>query len=394
MKSISEEILNRSREYLLDNYGRLDLCMVRGEESYIWDSEGKRYLDLFVGFGAGGIAGHCNPEIVSAINAQAQELLSHGNLFTNMPQVEVAAELIRNCFPGKVFLCHSGAEANEAALKLARKASGEGRYKIISFENSFHGRTMGSLSLTPSSFQKGFEPMLDGNIMLPFGDLPALESSIDELTAGIILEPIQGEGGINIPTVEFMQGVRQLCDKHSLLMICDEVWSAPARTGRYFAYQHFDVIPDVITVAKALGGGLPLAACIVSESYADVLGPGSHGCTLGGNPLCSAAALAALRMIEKRQLCKQASDKGEMALSILTEANCSSVSSVRGKGLMIGIELCDSVSASEVVEECREAGLIVCSAKNNVIRIAPALTIREDILRNGLKSLIEILRQY
>lgn len=394
MKSISEEILSRSNTYLLNNYGRLDICMVRGEGSYLWDSEGKQYIDLFVGFGAGGIAGHCAKEIVSAVQKQAEELLSHGNLFTSMPQVEVAAELVRNSFPGKVFFCHSGAEANEAALKLARKAAGDGRYKIISFENSFHGRTMGSLSLTPASFQLGFEPMLDGNVMLPYGDLEALEAAIDSETAAIILEPIQGEGGINVPSIGFMQGVRRLCDQHRLLMICDEVWTAPARTGRYFAYQHFNVTPDVLTLAKAVGGGLPLAACLISEKYADVLGPGSHGCTLGGNPLCCAAALAALRLIEDNKLCELAEEKGQRALEMLRQSGSSSIAEIRGKGLMIGIKLHDAVPASEVVDACREKGLIICSAKNNVVRIAPALRIREDILESALCTLIEVLKSH
>ena len=385
-------ILPLSQQFVLENYGRVPLAMVRGEGSYLWDSTGKRYLDFFVGFGAGGVAGHCHPKIVEAVQQQAATLFCHGNLFTNPPQTFLAQKLVEHSFPGQVFFCHSGTEANETAIKLVRKATSEGRYKIISFENSFHGRTMGALSLTPPSFQKGFDPMLEGNVMLPHGDLEAVAKAIDDTTAGIFIEPIQGEGGVNEASVEFMVGLRKLCDKHEILLVCDEVWNSPARTGKWFSHQYYEIQPDVMTLAKALGGGLPIAACIVAKKWQDVLGPGSHGCTMGGNPLCAAAALATVSLVEDEKLGDRAVTLGEHAKSHFQKQNLSSVKEVKGKGLMLGLALDESTSAAEVVTRAREAGLIVCTAKNNVVRIAPALVIDEELLSEGLKILADVIR--
>ncbi len=300
------ELIDATIEHLIPNYGPPLLAMARANGSRIWDVDGKEYIDFFAGFGAGGVSGHCHPAIVSAVKAQADVLLSHGNFFTNAPQVELAGAITERAFGGKVFYCHSGGEANEAALKLVRLAAGEGRYKIISFHNCFHGRTMGGLSLTPKAKQEGFEPMLEGNVKVDYGDLEALAAAIDDATAGVFVEPIQGEGGVNIPTREFMQGLRELCDRNNILLVCDEVWTAPARTGRWFAYQHYDIEPDVMTLAKALGGGLPLGACVAAPKWADVLGPGKHGCTMGGNPLCAAAGAATMKLIEQEGLVARA----------------------------------------------------------------------------------------
>ena len=300
------ELVERTKKYLMPNYGRLPLAMTRAEGARIWDADGKEYLDFFPGFGAGGVAGHCHPKIVAAIQAQAAQLLCCGNLLTNAPQVELAQALSEKGFGGQAFFCHSGAEAVEAALKLARLTAGEGRYKIISFHNCFHGRTMGALSLTPAKYQKGFEPMLAGNVMVDYGDMDAASSAVDEETAGIIVEPVQGEGGVNVPTVEFMQALRRLCDERKLALICDEIWTAPARTGRWFAYQHYGIEPDILTVAKALGGGAPVAACVAKPSLAEKMVPGTHGCTLGGNPLCAAAGAAVMKLIEEEDLCAAA----------------------------------------------------------------------------------------
>ncbi|MBT3278430.1 MAG: aminotransferase class III-fold pyridoxal phosphate-dependent enzyme, partial [Phycisphaerales bacterium] len=294
----NDQLVAASQAVLIENYGRLPLAMTRGDGVKLYDADGREYLDFFPGFGAGGVAGHCHPAITAAIVDQAQTLVSHGNLFTNAPQVDLAERITKHAFGGKVFYCHSGAEANEAALKLMRLAAGEGRYKIISFHSCFHGRTMGSLSLTPESFQKGFEPMLPGNVMVPYGDIEAVKAAIDDETAGVIIEPIQAEGGMNVPTVEFMQELRKLCTDKDLLLCCDEVWTGPARTGKYFAYQHFGIEPDVMTLAKAIGGGMPVGVCVASPKYADVLVPGTHGCTLGGNPVCAAAGAAAVKLIE------------------------------------------------------------------------------------------------
>lgn len=385
------QIVAASKQVLLENYGRLPIAFVRGEDSFLFDGDGKQYLDLFVGFGAGGVAGHCHPKITQAIQTQAQTLLSHGNLYTNLPQVRAAELLIKHSFPGKVFFCHSGAEANEAALKLARRKGDPQRYKVISFENCFHGRTMGGLSLTPASFQERFGPMLPGNIRVPYGDLRAVEDAIDSETAAIFFEPIQGEGGMNVPAVEFVQGLRKLCDANDLLLVCDEVWTAPARTGKWFGFQHYGITPDVVTVAKSLGGGVPIAACIIAEKHTPLLGPGSHGCTMGGNPLCAAACAAALELIEEEQLDSRAEQLGKTVVAAIEAAKLSAVKSIRGKGLMIGLELDEKIPVREIMLKALGEGLLVGVAKHNVLRLAPALTVQETDLRRGVEHLLRLI---
>ncbi|MFP4217112.1 MAG: aspartate aminotransferase family protein [Phycisphaerae bacterium] len=390
--STQAQIVTDSQKVLIENYGRLPMAVVRGEIARLWDADGKEYLDFFAGFGAGGVGGHCHPVITAAIKAQADTLLSHGNLLTSPPQVELAEKITAHGFGGKVFFCHSGAEADEAALKLCRLAAGQGRYKIISFDGCFHGRTMGGLSLSPESFQAGFEPMLPGNVKVPYGDLDALSAAMDDETAGVFVEPIQGEGGLNVPTAEFMQGVRRLCSEAGILMVVDEVWTAPARTGKWFAYQHFGVEPDAMCLAKAIGGGAPVGAMVAAEGVADVLGPGTHGCTMGGNPLCAAAGAAAMRLIEDENLVEAADTKGAKVVEMIESANLSCVSDVRGKGLMVGMKLDDAKPAKDVMLACLERGLILCIAKQNVVRIAPPLVTAEADIEKGVGILIDVLR--
>ena len=387
-----QEIVETSQQHLIENYGRLPYAMARGQGAKIWDADGKEYLDFFPGFGAGGVGGHCHPKIVEALKAQADTLLSHGNLLTSRPQIELARLITKHAFGGKVFFCHSGAEANEAALKLVRLAAGDGRYKIISFHNCFHGRTMGGLSLTPRQFQKGFEPMLPGSVMVNFGDLDAVAAAVDDETAGVFVEPIQSEGGVNVPTVEFMQGLRALCDEKNLLLVCDEVWTAPARMGRWFAYQHYGIEPDVMTVGKAIGGGLPVGACVAAPKWADVLGPGTHGCTMGGQPLCAAAGAAAMKLIEDEGLVDRAAQQGDRIAATIRNAGIACVREVRGKGMLIGIQLAEDRAAKDVLLACMDRGLIICIAKNNVARLAPALTTPQDLLDAGVEILIDVLK--
>lgn len=386
------ELIELSNEYLIPNYGARIRAMVRGEGSRIWDADGNEYLDFFAGFGANGVVGHCHPKIVQAVKDQAEKLFAHGNLFTSQPQVELARMITQRAFGGKVFYCHSGAEANEAAIKLVRLAAGPGRYKIISFNNCFHGRTMGGLSLTPESFQKGFEPMLPGSVKVDYGDLAAVAEIIDDETAAIFVEPIQAEGGLNVPSKEFMQGLRKLCDEKNLLLVCDEVWTSPARTGKWFAYQHYDIEPDVMTLAKAIGGGLPVGVCVAAPKWADVLGAGKHGCTMGGNPLCMAAAVAAMKLIEEENLIEQAVDKGEKITRAIRQAKIPCVKEVRGLGLLIGMELDEARPAKDVMTACMERNLLICPAKNNVIRLAPPLIISNAEIDAGLKILIDVLK--
>ena len=384
------ELVEKTKKYIISNYGRLPLAMVRGEGARLWDADGKKYMDFFTGFGAGGVVGHCHPKVVAAIQAQAEKLLCCGNLLTNAPQVELAEALSERGFGGRTFFCHSGAEAVEAALKLARLAAGKGRYKIISFHNCFHGRTMGALSLTPEKYQKGFEPMLAGNVQVDYGDVEAVSAAVDDETAGIIVEPIQGEGGVNVPTIEFMQALRRLCEKRQLVLICDEVWTAPARTGRWFAYQHYGMEPDILTVAKALGGGAPVAACVAKPALAEKMVPGTHGCTLGGNPLCAAAGAAVMKLIAEENLCKAAEDKGAAIVEVIRSAKVAKVKEVRGKGLMIAIAL--DCPGKGIFQACLERGLIINCTQETVLRLAPPLVIGEGDLAAGLEILIDVLK--
>jgi len=383
-------LVEATGSYLTPSYARLPVAMVRGKGSRIWGADGKEYIDFFAGFGGAGATGHCHPAVVAAIRKQAGTLLCHGNLFTNEPQVELARRITQHGFGGKVFFCHSGAEAVEAALKLVRLAAGGGRYKIISFEHCFHGRTMGALSLTPEKYQAGFEPMLLGNVKAEFGNLDSVAAAIDDQTAGVFVEPIQGEGGVVVPTVEFMQGLRKLCDQRNVLLVCDEVWTAPARTGRWFAHQHYGIVPDAMTLAKALGGGAPIAAMVAAPKYQDVLSAGKHASTMGGNPLCAAAGVATMKLIEEEGLVQRAAERGEKLFSALRRARIGCVKDVRGKGMMIGIEL--DKPGKDIVLSCLSRGLLINCAQDTVLRLAPPLTTPDGLLRKGLKILIDILK--
>jgi predicted acetylornithine/succinylornithine family transaminase len=383
-------IVEATQKYLIPNYGRLPIAMARGSGAKVWDADGKEYIDLFPGFGAGGVTGHCHPAVVEAIRKQADQLLCVGNLFTNEPQVDLANRITDHAFGGKVFFCHSGAEANEAALKLCRLAAGEGRYKIISFHHCFHGRTMGGLSLTPEKYQAGFEPMLPGNVKVTLGDLDELKKAMDDQTAGVFLEPIQGEGGINIPDKAFVQALRKLCDERGVLLVYDEVWCAPARIGTWFGCQLHGIAPDVMTLGKALGGGAPIAACVASPKYADVLSPGKHGCTMGGNPLCAAAGAAVMKLIEDENLVSVAATKGKAVANRIRDAKIGCVKEVRGAGLMLGIQL--DRPGKDAFQACLGRGLLINCTQDTVLRLAPPIVVEDDVLARGLDILIDVLK--
>ena len=385
-------LLQRSKASVLGNYGRLPIAVQRAKGCEFWDSDGKRYIDFFAGFGACGLLGHSHPLIVKALAEQSQQLIAHGNFFHSEPQIALAEELLKESFPGRVFFCHSGAEADETALKLVRKASEGKRFKIISFENCFHGRTIGGLSLCPPSFQKGFGPMLPGNLMLPFNDLAAVEEAMrsDPEIGGIFVEAIQGEGGITLAVADFLSGLRELCDTHNALLVIDEVWSGPARTGKFFAYQHYGITPDAVTCAKALGGGLPLACCIIAERFADVLGPGTHGCTTGGNPLAARCGLTAVRAVNDLGLLSNSIKIEELIREYFASDGLDHYE-VRGKGAMLGIQLPESQPVSEIYTLCLESGVFFAPAKRNVLRLAPPLLIEEELLYEGLDTLKQVL---
>ena len=389
-KMTTADVLQGTSRYLMSNYGRLPIALVKASGAQVWDLDGREYIDLFAGFGAGGV-GHCHPAVVRAIKKQAAEMMCVGNLFHWPSQIELASQIVKHGFESRVFFCHSGAEANEAALKLARLTAGSGRYKIISFTNCFHGRTMGGLSMTSQQkFHQGFEPMVPGCVYVPFMDLSAVASAIDNQTAGIIVEPIQGEGGVNVPTVEYMQGLRKLCDQNKLALIVDEVWTSPARTGKWFAYQHYDITPDIMTLGKAVGGGVPVAACVAKPELAAAFVPGKHGCTLGGNPVCAAAGAAVFKTIEKEKLVQASMEKGWKIEEAIRAANISKVKDIRGKGLMLGIEL--DCPGKGVLDACFANGVMINVTQGNVVRLAPPMNIPDALLDKGLEVVIAALK--
>ncbi|HJX09815.1 MAG TPA: aspartate aminotransferase family protein, partial [Candidatus Binatia bacterium] len=297
----NRQIARLTDKYVANTYARYPIALVRGKGARVWDADGKEYLDFLAGIAVNGL-GHCHPAVVRAIERQAKKLLHVSNLYHIQPQAELARELCRHSFADRVFFCNSGAEANEAALKLVRRYGGEhlgGRYEILTAHNSFHGRTLATLTATgQEKVRAGYDPLPVGFRQIPFNDLGAAEAAIDESkTAGILVEPIQGEGGINVADQSYMRGLRELCDRRGLLLIFDEVQTGMGRTGKLFGYEHFGVQPDIMTLAKALGGGLPLGAMLAREDVAKSFGPGSHASTFGGNPLVCSAGLAVMKTL-------------------------------------------------------------------------------------------------
>jgi len=394
----TQEILERSRRVLIGNYARLPIVMDRGEGCWLWDTDGKRYLDFFAGFG-GAILGHCHPALIEAAAAQARRLWHVGNTFHTEPQIELAERLNRHAFAGQAFFCHSGAEANEAAVKLARlRGNPHQRWKIISLTNSFHGRTLAMIAATGNpAVRQGFSPDVAGFVQVEAGNFDALEKAIDAQTAAILMEPIQGEGGVNIYPQDYARRVRQLCDERGLTLIFDEVWTGCGRTGRWFGHQHFRdtagkvIEPDIMTLGKAAGGGLPVGVMFVRPQIAELLGPGKHGCTLGGNPICMAVSRTVFDVIERHRLVESAAELGEHALARLRNepAIRSKVMAVRGRGLFLGIELHEP--PDKLVEKALERGLIVNLTAKKVIRVAPPIIIDRAVWDQGMDLLVQTI---
>lgn len=396
----TSEILQRAQQVLIGNYARQPVVMARGEGCYLWDTDGRRYLDLFAGFG-GGILGHCHPALVKAAAEQAQTLWHVGNTYHTTPQVELAERLNRFAFKGQAFFCHSGVEANEAAVKLAR-LRGQGasprRWKIVSLTKSFHGRTLAMIAATGNpAVRVGFAPDVPGFAQVELGNFDALQAAVDDETAGIIMEPIQGEGGINLYPPDFAARVRRLCDERGLTLIFDEVWTGCGRTGRYFGHQWFvdpsgkPVLPDIMTLGKALGGGLPAGAMFASPELAALLVQGKHGCTLGGNPICMAVAKTIFDVMEREKLVEHALSLGEHAMARLrNEARIrEKLLEVRGRGLFIGVEL--KAPPEKFAERSLAHGLITNLTAQKVIRLAPPITIQREEWDRGLDLLIEVI---
>ncbi len=372
------EIKSMATEYIMNTYGDRSLAFVRGEGAYLWDADGKKYLDFLGGLAVNGL-GHCHPNVVSAIREQAGKLLHVSNLYYIEPQAQLAKLLINNCDLDQCFFCNSGAEANEAGIKLARKFTKDqgniDAYEIITMENSFHGRTMATITATAQTkYHEGFEPMVPGFTYVPYDDLPAVEAAISEKTCAILVEPIQSEGGVNTPSSGYLQGLRELCDRHNFVLIFDEVQTAMGRLGPFFGYQSYGVVPDVITMAKSLGGSVPIGAMLAKKHIADSFVPGTHAATFGGNPLVTAAACATVKTILDENLGENALKMGErLADKLMQLKDQYPIKEVRGKGLLLGLVL--SVDANALAGKCIENGLITICTNNYVLRFLPPLNI-------------------
>jgi acetylornithine/N-succinyldiaminopimelate aminotransferase len=389
---MSSSTIDLYQRYVIANYTRYPVCLVRGEGSQVWDDAGNRYLDFFPGWGCD-LLGHCPPRVVAAVQEQAAQLIHVPNTWYTIPQGKLAEALVtRAGWDGRAFFCNSGAEANEAAIKLARLNGKPGRYKIITMINSFHGRTMGALSATGQpKYHQGLEPLVPGFVYAPFGDLNAVAGLIDGETCAILVEPIQGEGGINVPPAGYLEGLRELADKHHLMLIFDEVQSGMGRTGRWYAHQHWKVRPDAVTLAKALAGGVACGGLLARPEFAEKMRPGTHAATFGGNPLACAAALATVETIEEDGLLERAETIGEYFRQRFeaVRARCPLIHEVRVKGAMIGIEL--TVDGAPVVKGCLERRLLVNCTHTTVVRLLPALNLSDAELDEGCSILENVL---
>jgi predicted acetylornithine/succinylornithine family transaminase len=388
----SAETVKLFEKYVIPNYARFPVSLVRGEGSWVWDNEGNRYLDFFPGWGCN-LLGHCPAAVVEAVRDQVGKLIHVPNTWHTEVQGLWAKALSERSFGGQAFFCNSGAEANEAAIKLARLHTPKQKYKIITFEGSFHGRTLGALSATAQpKYHEGLGPLVAGFVYAPYGDLEAVARLIDAETAAIMIEPVQGEGGVVIPPDGFLAGLRELADEHGLLLIFDEVQTGCGRTGNWFAYQHFGVTPDVMTLAKALCGGLAGGAMLARPEVAVSLRPGMHASTFGGNAIAACAGIATIEMIEREHLLENARKLAACFQARLEQLRqeCDVIRAVRVLGLMIGIEL--SIEGAATVRACMERRLLLNCTHGTVIRLLPAMNLTEEQLHEGCDILAEVLK--
>jgi len=379
---------------VIANYARNPVAFLRGDGSYVWDSEGNRYVDLMPGWGTTTI-GHCHPKVVSAIREQAAALIHVDNTFYNVPQGLAAEQISKHSFGGRCFMCNSGAEAIEAAIKLARlHGEKKGRFKIITMKNSFHGRTFGAITATgQEKYHKGYLPLLPGFAYVPYNDLDAVHQAVDNETCAVMLEPIQGEGGINVADEDYLRGLRELCDSEDMLLILDEVQTCMGRTGYWFGYQHYGVEPDIMALAKALAGGVAVGAMVARGEVAQSLAPGTHASTFGGNPLACAAVLATFQAIEEENMLDMCRDSSRYVFDRLDALarKCSIIREVRGRGLMVGIELHRPGTA--VFDYCLKNLVRINCTHETVLRLLPALNVPREALRRGLDVVEEGIRK-
>jgi acetylornithine/N-succinyldiaminopimelate aminotransferase len=379
---MTNDIIAKADRVIAATYARYPLVLTRGEGATVWDADGKAYTDFVAGIAVCNL-GHAHPRVADALCRQARTLLHVSNLYYTVPQAELAEWLVERCFADRVFFCNSGAEANEAAIKLARKyfssKGGARRHRIIAAKLSFHGRTMATLSATgQEKIRKGFDPVLDGFDFVPFNDIEALEERIGETTCAVLLEPIQGEGGIRVPVPGYLKGVREICDRAGALLIFDEIQTGIGRTGRLFAHEHYEVAPDIMTLAKALANGLPIGAMLAREEVAAAFGPGAHATTFGGTPVITAAALESLRVLEDEHLLERCRRTGQYFKQQLIElqGRHTVIAEVRGLGLMLGLEL--KQAAGPVVTACMQKGFLINAVQDRTLRFVPPLIISTD----------------
>jgi acetylornithine/N-succinyldiaminopimelate aminotransferase len=390
--------IEKADKYIMKTYGRYPLVPVKGEGCYLWDADGKKYLDFLAGVAVNNL-GHCYPAVTAALAKQAAELIHCSNYYHIPQQIELAELLCTNSFAEKAFFCNSGAEANEAAIKLARRYSrekfGADRYEIITALSSFHGRTMATISATgQEKVQKFFDPLLHGFRHVPFNDAAALRAAVSPCTCAVMLEPIQGEGGVVVPSAEYLREVREICNENGLVLIFDEVQVGMGRTGKLFAHEHFGITPDIMTLAKALAGGAPIGTMLATNELAGAFTPGSHGSTFGGNPLVTAAGVATVRAILEDGILNRTCEIGEYLtgeLEALARKFPAIIIEVRGIGLMIGVQL--SIPGGEVVKKALERGLLLNCAQEKVLRFVPPLIIGKKEVDEMLAILTGILEE-
>jgi predicted acetylornithine/succinylornithine family transaminase len=385
-----------SEKYVANTYARYPILLVRGKGTRVWDLEGKEYLDFVSGLAVCNL-GHCHPKVVKAIRDQAEKLIHVSNFYYIEPQIQLASLLCKHSFADKVFFCNSGAEANEGAIKLARKyakeKTGENRYEIITMERSFHGRTLATLTATAQEkFHKGYEPLMPGFKYVPFSDIKAVKNAIDSKTCAVMVEPIQGEGGVNCPTEGYLKALREICDEKGLLLIFDEVQVGMGRTGKLFAYEHDGVEPDMLTLAKSLAGGVPIGALLIRKGIAESFKPGDHASTFGGNPLATAAGIAALTTILEEGMLENCQKVGEYFFSRLEKIGekFSFIKEVRGKGLILGMEL--KIDGSSVVKEMMQRGILINCTMGNVLRFLPPLIVVKEEVDRVVETLEEVFK--
>ena len=393
----NQEIINLTNEYVMNTYKRFPIAFIKGEGCYLWDADGKKYLDFLAGIAVNGL-GHSHPAIVETVSKQAATLVHTSNLFHVSSQAELAQTLCENSFADKVFFSNSGAEANETAVKLARRWGkinhGEDCYEVVSVEKSFHGRTLAMVAATgQEKVQKGFEPLPAGFRQVPFDDLAAMAAAITPKTCAVLIEPVLGEGGVLFPSSGYLEGLRKLCDENKALLIFDEVQSGLGRTGTLFAYEHSGVLPDCLTLAKALGTGLPIGACLATDSVAGAFVPGNHASTFGGNFLVCEAAKKFLEILQGDGFLAHVNEVGAYFLEKLNElkGRFSIIEAVRGEGLMLGADL--SIPGAGVVQAALEKGLIINSAQEKTLRFVPPLILSRAEVDEGMKILTEVFAE-